>query len=208
VLENDQQEFFSALIGAAEITNSSLSSQAQELYWKLLCKYDLGDVLKAIHTHLENPEVGQFMPKPADIIRYIDGGTETKALTAWARVDKALRGVGAWRTVVFDDAIIHRVIDDMGGWIKLCHTNEEEIPFRANEFQKRYTGYLFRETFDYPPKLVGLADTQNGSTEFRGFRGSIAFIGDRAKGEKVMEGGKEPVGLIQATKAIEGGVPK
>lgn len=35
-------------------------------------------------------------------------------MVAWNKVDKAVRQVGAWTSVMFDDALIHRVISDMG----------------------------------------------------------------------------------------------
>jgi len=60
------------------------------------------------------------MPKPADIIRAIKGNSQTQSLQAWSKVEDAIRLVGPYRSVVFDDLAIHGVLQEMGGWVKLC----------------------------------------------------------------------------------------
>src|SRR5260363_262611 len=81
---------------------------------------------------------------------------------AWANVDQAVRGVGPYQSVVFEDALIHRVLAEMGGWIPLGSKTEDEWPFVHNEFVNRYRGYRMRsETPDYPPVLIGLFEAQN-----------------------------------------------
>jgi len=185
--EDDKKQFASCLTSAAEITGKDLSAQAMKLYWEILKKYDISDVEQAFFSHASNPDVGQFMPKPADIIKAIDGGGASRSMTAWTKLDKAIRIVGPYETVVFDDPIIHKVVSDMGGWISFGNVMEEEMPFKANEFNKRYLGYSMRTDLTYPKKQIGIAETENEQNKQK-----IAppkLIGDASKAQAVLENG-------------------
>jgi hypothetical protein len=84
---------------------------------------------------------------------------------------------------VFDDALIHRVISEMGGWIQLGSKGNDEWPFVAKEFETRYRGYRMRaENPEFPPVLIGLANSQNA---VNGHRAEPVLIGD-AKAQDVM----------------------
>jgi hypothetical protein len=109
-----------------------------------------------------SPDSGQFMPKPADLIRMLGGTSLDAAMQAWAKVERAIRRVGGHESVVFDDPVIHRCIEDMGGWLKLCGTLEDDLPFRAKDFQNLYRGFAMRrEIPDYPKHLIGRFEAQN-----------------------------------------------
>jgi len=65
-----------------------------------------------------------WMPKIADIVRMIDGSTQSAAATAWAKVMRAVGSVGQYQSLAFDDPVIHLAIDETGGWISLCRIEE------------------------------------------------------------------------------------
>ena len=70
------------------------------------------------HTEREYIQAGYDFERgriQADILRMMQGTSLDSALSAWAKVDKAVRRVGTYETIVFDDEIIHRVIHDMSG---------------------------------------------------------------------------------------------
>jgi len=117
--------------------------------------------MRSLNQLIVDPDVGQFMPKPADFVRYIEGNNETKALIAWGKVMRAIREVGAWESVTFDDAKIHAVILDMGGWIELCRKTIKELDFMAREFEKRYCAYQYRGDDNYPERLTGKKEQIN-----------------------------------------------
>src|SRR5690606_37498796 len=112
-----------------------LSPMAIALWWGNLREYELSAVRQGMHRHMQNPDSGCYMPKPSDIIKMMSGSTQDSAMIAWSKVDKALRQVGTYSSVVFDDPVIHRVIHDMGGWVSLGVKNDKEWPFVANEFE-------------------------------------------------------------------------
>lgn len=159
---------FSALISDVyAFYRQDSSTFAVKVWWQAMQPFDFLAVAEALNRHCVNPDSGQFMPKPADVVKMLQGSTQDSALAAWAKVDRAIRTVGTHRSVAFDDALIHRVLTEMGGWIEMGRKSEDEWPFVRNEFVTRYRGYRVRnETPDYPPHLIGLAEAQNAKSGF------------------------------------------
>lgn len=186
--ERDRQAFAAMLAAVSAIYGRDLSPAVIELYWRALAPYDIGAVRRALDRHVRSPDVGQYWPKPADLIRAIDGTTEDAALRAWATVERAIRLVGGYESVVFDDPLIHRCIADVGGWSRLCLTAEDELPFRAREFVTRYRGYAMRgELPAYPSHLIGRFEAENSA---RGYAvPAPVLIGDPDACRRVIEAG-------------------
>ncbi|CZF79676.1 DUF6475 domain-containing protein [Grimontia marina] len=157
----EQQQLAKQLQAIMALYGRALSPPVLDVWWEALRHLELTTVTEALKRHMQNPDAGQYPPKPADIIRLVGGTSNDRALVAWAKVKKAISSVGAWNSVVFDDAIIHSVIDQMGGWSPLCQSNEEELPFKAKEFESRYRTLLFHPEPTYPRKLIGMAETHN-----------------------------------------------
>lgn len=149
------------LMAVCELYGKKMSTPLLSLYWSALERFNFDDIRRAITYHVNNPDVGQFMPKPADIIRYLEGDSHTLALQAWSKVESAIQKIGSYASIVFDDAIIHVVIIEMGGWSKLCGTSSSEMPFRANEFMKRYQSYHHKKLEFYPRYLPGAFEHVN-----------------------------------------------
>lgn len=162
-----------------------LSAGLKMLYWQGLIEYDLSAIKESLGRHLKNPDNGQFMPKIADVVRMLQGTSQDSALIAWAKVDKAVRSVGTGQSVVFDDALIHRVLQEMGGWLSLGTKQNDEWPFVAKEFENRYRGYKQRnEKFEYTAKMLGLYDHQNASHGFK--ESTPILIGNPEKANNVL----------------------
>ena len=190
---DDFQKFHDGIAGVMGFYGKSISRFALDVWWTALKSHELPAIIDAFNRHLANPDAGQFAPKPADIIRMLQGSTQDSALRAWAKVDRAVRSVGTYCDVVFDDALIHRVIQDMGGWIGFGAKSEAEWPFVAKEFENRYRGFRSRnERPSYPPVLIGIATAHN---EQKGFQsGEPVLIGSKRMAEQVLEEGtSQPV---------------
>lgn len=188
MLPNEFAAFRDLMKGVHDFYAKDLSEFAMSVWWESMRQYDLPAVQQAMNRHVMNPDAGQFMPKPADVVRMLGGTTADAALRAWAKVDRAVRQVGPYASVAFDDALIHRVLHDMGGWVGLGQKSEDEWPFVAREFETRYRGYAMRnERPEYPPVLIGLAEAENGT---RGMRSEPPrLIGDAEKARIVLSGG-------------------
>ena len=107
--------FATLLMGLGETYGKTLSPAAIEIYWRALCAYPLDAVKAAIDSHVNNPDTGQYWPKPADLLRQLGGGTtQDRAARAWAKVERELRRMGAYASVVFDDPVIMIALADLG----------------------------------------------------------------------------------------------
>jgi hypothetical protein len=138
------------------------SKFAGSVWLNAMRPFEFEVVADALDRHCMNPDAGQYCPWPADVVKMLDGTTQDSALVGWSKVDRAVRFVGSWVDVVFDDPLIHRVISEMGGWIQLGERNSKDWDFVRNEFVNRYRGYKMRgERPEYPPVLTGAANAAN-----------------------------------------------
>lgn len=193
---SNRQSFGQLLVTIGELYNKQVNPVLSKLYWRILEPYDWQDVVSAFQAHVQDPDCGQFMPKPADIIRAIKGNSQTQSLQAWTKVSDAIRLIGPYRSVVFDDVGIHVVLQEMGGWIKICNTKEKEFPFVAQEFQTRYRSYTNKEVKIYPHYLSGICEHQNGLLGIKDL--TPVFIGDQYKAQRIF------TIQAQSTLALEG----
>lgn len=193
---------FTAMLAAVgEMYGKSISEFANSLYWNALQGYELNAVRQAFDRHVKNPDTGQWMPKPADLIRMMQGSTQDASMLAWSKVDQAVRVVGPYRTVTFDDAVIHRVITDMGGWIDLCGKSDDEWPFVQREFEMRYRGYASRgERPEHLPSLAGIADAENLKNGLQ--PQPVTLIGNRQKATSNYRSGSAEAGLLQVSQLL------
>lgn len=160
--EGQRKEFYSHIASVYAFYRADSSPFALGVWWEAMRPFDFAAVKGALNRHAVNPDNGQFLPKPADVVKLMGGGTQDAALVAWSKVDRAVRGAGPYQSVVFDDPLVHMVIQDMGGWIQLCSHDEDEWPFRAKEFENRYRGYRVRWQADaHPTHLMGIAEAHN-----------------------------------------------
>jgi hypothetical protein len=174
-----------------------------QIWFNALSNYTFQDIEVALNRHLLNPESGRYVPLPADVVRVLDGGTGVQAASAWTKVEQAIKRVGPWRTVIFDDPIIHRVIEDMGGWTKMNdHATMEDLKFAGIDFGKRYQGYVLKGGIvqDYPAKLLGYAESANSNGGFA--VEAPLLIGVASVASKVGQGGREAHG-ISITRSTE-----
>lgn len=184
----DRKRLAHCLIACSELYGKPVSEALAGIWWNALRAYDIEAVETAFQRHMTNPDTGQFMPKPADIVRMLAGTTQDAALTAWAKVDRAVRTVGPYASVTFDDALTMRVVQDMGGWIAFGTKTDDEWPFIGNEFVKRYQGYRQRgEAPDYPTRLLGIHEHDNTQKGYK--PGEVVLIGDPQKARAVADGG-------------------
>ena len=204
----DAEEFKRRLAGVFAIYSRDLSEMVLSIWWESLRKYDLAAVASALNRHAVNPDNGQYLPKPADIVKLIEGGTVDSSLVAWSKVDRAIRSIGPYQSVVFDDPIIQAVVQDMGGWVQLCNSSEQELPFKGKEFQTRYRAYKTTASLqNWPTHLPGIAEGQNAAGGFR--QDPPVMIGNPEACRRVYEGGNDqpaltfqPLKLREALEAI------
>jgi len=70
----DKQAFAQTLTAIADLYGKQISNAGMRIWWTALEHYSLAKVQQALSNHAQDPDRGQFMPKPADVVRQIDGG--------------------------------------------------------------------------------------------------------------------------------------
>jgi len=201
----DGAKFRALLTGAMDFYGKEVSDFAANIWWSALRTYDIGAVISAFERHLGNPDTGQFPPKPADIVKALEGTTQDTACMAWAKVQQAVGSVGGYRSVVFDDPIIHLAIVDVGGWPELCECPMKELPFLQKRFENAYRAYRLRRD-DLPPHsrhLPGRCERENalGSYPVE----PPMLVGNQERARLVMQGGSAaprlPIHMATAAEA-------
>lgn len=192
----DFEKFSKLLNYVHAMYQKPLDQRLVEVWFNALSAYTFEDIEVAFNRHLLNPDSGRYAPLPADLVRVLDGGAGVQAAVAWSKVEQAIKRAGPWRTVIFDDPIIHRVLEDMGGWPKMNdHATMEDLKFAGIDFGKRYQGYLLKGGVaqDYPTKLLGYAESANAKD---GLRTEAPFlIGNQEVAAKVGQGGRDYHGI-------------
>jgi uncharacterized protein DUF6475 len=185
----DQPAFVALLTGVCAYYRQDASDFTLGLWWEACQGFDLAEVSRALNAHAMNPDVGQFAPKVADVVKQLQGTTADQAALAWAKVMRAVSSAGCYADVAFDDPLIHVVLSELGGWPKLCHTKAEELDFTRSTFVKRYRGLTLQRPTTWPDRLMGLANAHNASKGLP--LEPVALVGDKAKALRVMERGSD-----------------
>jgi hypothetical protein len=185
----EKRRFASLMTALADYYEKSLSKGVIALYWDGLRQYDYEAIEKAAWAHTQLPdEAGRWMPKVSDLNKMLAGRTSDQGQIAWSKVDWTVRTVGPYADVAFDDPLIHRVIQEMGGWVHLCGKDEKEWPFTAKEFITRYQSYkMTGETPEHAPYLTGIASSQNQSAGHVN-KLEVRLIGNAKKAREVIKG--------------------
>lgn len=110
-----------------------------------------GDLLKAAALRFIENNVYPRIPTPGELRQYAaEIVTQAQGLPpgseAWGEVTRALRYTGSWGNPSWDNALIAQAVQDVGGWLYLC-TSENPAADRAR-FIAAYDERLKRRTQD------------------------------------------------------------
>lgn len=148
--------FTKAITAALAYWRVDVSEFTLSVWMEAFGGYEVSQITKAITLHAVDPERGMYAPKVADIVRIIKGVPTDRAQLAWGKVLGAMESVGAYTDVVFDDAVIHAVVEDLGGWPKLCRLETKDLSYTQHRFCESYKAYAAHtQKFEYPRRLSG-----------------------------------------------------
>jgi len=158
---DDKAEFRQLMADAMAFYRQDVSVFALSVWWQACERFDMEQVRKALTAHAMDPERGQFPPKPADIVRQLQGTHADRSLLAWGKVHDAMQRIGAYESVDFGDNATHGAIMDMGGWTVLCRSTVDELPFLQKRFCDAHRVYSQRGAAQAPMVLIGEFEAQN-----------------------------------------------
>lgn len=197
-MKKEDAEQFAAMVNGTMVeiyARGVLSRDGMRMWWAALSMYGLSEIRAALSAHVTDPDEGQHPPKPSSLLKRLSGTGDGRAYAAWAKVLLAAKRVGTYRSVVFDDQLIHSAIADMGGWTAIGKITEDELPFKQAEFIRRYRALLISAPADYPKSLSGITALEN-SREGVDTEGPV-LIGDPEKAAEVYAAGGS--GALQIT---------
>lgn len=185
--ESDKPNCGRLLSDALGFYRQDVSQFTLDVWWAACNRFDIEQVRKALTAHALDPDRGQFAPKPADLIRVLEGTHGDRSLMAWAKVFDAMSAVGAWQSVAFDDAAIHAAVTDIGGWQAVCRGNLDQLPHLQRRFCDAHRAYTRRGAFEYPRRLVGDVEASNSHAGYA--VPPPVLVGDLNMARAVMAGG-------------------
>lgn len=161
----DKRAFFDLMMAAGEVYGREVTQPMAAIYFSALANVSIEQAQEAMMTHMQNPDSGQFFPKPADIIKQMTGTTkqqdaaiEDKAAIAWACIERDIRRIGSYGTLKLDDKQALATVKAMGGWQSICQTETSKMEWKRKEFIRMY------ETFERMP-LEALPNSLPGRIE-------------------------------------------
>lgn len=133
MVKSDFAPFSRMMALTAEQYGKPMSPELIRFYFDGLSDLTLEQVRAALNAHVRNTEVGQFMPKIADLVRFVHGTAEDAAYAALARVNRSFSDGKE------HDDITRAVVRDLGGWRSIgLRDSEEWQSFGSKEFVKLY----------------------------------------------------------------------
>lgn len=188
--QTDMREFNAMISQLLSFYKTDASEFVLSVYWAACREFDLEQVRKALTAHAMDADRGQYAPKPSDVVRQLRGTSTDRSMQAWGKVFDAMRSVGAYTDVVFDDPVIHAVVEDCGGWPKICRTEMDDLSYLQHRFTESYRSYVGKQ-FDYPKALRG----ERSSDDVYLSRGlpapKPAVVGDVNQARLVYRGGQK-----------------
>lgn len=160
----DKKEFSQVMTATGEMYDKSISTSLMRMYFDALKNLTVDQVKEGLSRHSLDLKSGQFFPKPADIVRNIDGAsisTEDRALTAWMAVEAAISSVGSYGTLKLGDKQAMMAVKAIGSWQQLCATDREKLAFKRQEFIANYKALESTPVEMLPESLPGIAELEN-----------------------------------------------
>lgn len=165
------------------ILDKKMKEQQLKTYYLLLQDIEINKYIKGLEE-LFKDRIYTNIPSPAEIREYCLN-KKSEHIIAADKIRKAIANHGSYATMIFDDPIIHVVIEKhFGDWIKLCEKNQDELEnFFKFEFEKLYKAYAGQKHIDITLILKGRHDAKNEKIE--GYEPKyVRFIGEKEKALK------------------------
>jgi len=178
MVEADKIEFIEIMTGLAGIFNHALSRIQINLYFDALRDLDFKDVKRAANIVARTCK---FFPKPVEFREQILPNLDAQASLAYDKLHEAYLRFSPYHSVIFDDPVIHAVVNSLGGWLKLASLTIDEAKWYRKDFEAKYKHYAPQvRNLNVPTKLVGQFEIDN-SEKFPKFVRPPQIIGDEVK---------------------------
>jgi len=174
-----EQEFKQGFLVLTEMFNKNPSKPFTLMYYETVKHLEAKDWQEAIKITLQSRKFTN-MPTPAEVLEHAQGSTEDTALIAIQKLEGAMRDVGAYDSVKFDDPVLMVLVSSAeGGWPGLCQMELSDWKFEKLRLVKAYKALSMRGVRGDIDHLAGISERSNGGS-FPEWEPDIVMIGDGA----------------------------
>ena len=152
------------MLGLGEIYDKQITEFVADIYYEVFKEYDYQAISNAIKEVVKSHKYNT-LPKPADILEFLEGTKDDKALVAWMQINEAIQKGGYYASVEFGDPIISNAIIELGGWQWLCSQEIKDMPFVEKRFMDMYR-LLLKRGVSENKKLIGYIEAHNNKKGF------------------------------------------
>ena len=161
MINTDAENFKALLASVSDMYGKEISAPTLKIWWHTLKRFDFSAVNKALMDYIADPDVGVYMPKPADVVARLEGTSEqAKVITQndanhyWAMIYGSLHKA---EPPEFDDPDVMTAIRQIGGWRSLSMDRLDNMVFRSKSFVNAYlTIKQAARIAQKNPEVVGL----------------------------------------------------
>lgn len=184
----DKKDFALILTGCGELYEKAISKELARIYFEALKQYDIEQVKAAFSAHVNDAERGMYMPKPADIVRNIEGTKKgdmallrSTAEMQWQEVVQKISRVGAYGTPKFADQTTLAAVAGLGGWPFLCSLTTDKLEWKGKEFVSTYQDYATMPVESLPKHVAGLIEQSRHKNQGSGMLNSLINQAEKRK---------------------------
>ncbi len=158
------QKFSNSMTLLGELFDRKISQAMIDAYWTVLKPFDDQAYENAFNRLIAT---SKFFPRPADFIELLVVNNADRSEVEATRVLKAIKTLGAYQSVKFDDPITSAVIQDsFGGWIKLCgELTEAKESWFIKDFVRAYQAFA-KQGITHDGQLAGIIERDNAAVGY------------------------------------------
>jgi hypothetical protein len=157
-----KQEFKAPFMGMCELYDKTPSEAVMSIYYEAVKHLDKKTWNQAVHAVISTNKYPS-LPKPAEILEAtgMNADEDAEGMLAIEKIKQAIREHGPYQSVVFDDPVIHMLIDRHDkGWPGLCELTQDEHKWLFKDWTKLYKAYL-RRPVSHSKRLMGVTERDN-----------------------------------------------
>lgn len=176
----NKAKFQTTFLAMCEMYDKEVSKPLTKLYFSVIEAAGLSDEdFQSAVAHVMATHKYASLPKPAEIIECISGSPDDAAIIAIQKLESAIRSVGPYDSIAFDDPVLHVLVSGAeGGWPGLCQMTTEEWKFERMRLIKSYKAFAGRRLPDNVDHLAGICERDNGG-RFPEWKPTIHYTGER-----------------------------
>jgi hypothetical protein len=137
-----------------------VSDLKMKLYFESLRDLTIDQLNHAVVILSRTKKIKTF-PLPAEIIEAAVGNAEDEAEAAFEVLLGVIQNIGPYRSVEFQDGIIGRVVEQLGGWEAVNDWAEVDRKWNRKNFCELYRSFVRRGVSSTPVKCVGIHENTN-----------------------------------------------